>query len=387
MSRLPRCNLYGPRSGTASKVHILLVSNDLLGDALVRMPFYAALRKAFPSSKYHIAVSLNPPVANLLSRLPYFDEVISAEHLHVSHPILWLFNRHWIINNILRWSFLHKIDILINPIRRRSLGCDYLLSLSQPNISIAYTSDSMKDLFPATQAYQKKHCDKLYTFRIKDALETSQIESMQNILDFTAHKHIQLSPVPIEEISLLFPTLKSPPPHPYCVFVPGASSQFRQWPPKRFAKVANHLLLTKKNLTIILVGTKDEWPIGEEIKNDTDERVINWCGNTSLAELGTLLKDSSLVLTNETGTATYAAIVSAPTLCLVGGGDFNAFFPNDFYKNTRCLYHFDDCFHCKWKCRKNQEQSKVAPCILRITEDEVCDLADKMLESNVREGC
>ena len=369
MSKCPRRNFYS----SSPLKHILLISNDQLGDTLIRIPFYAALRKAFPPSAYHIAVAMHPTIAKLLSKLPYFDEVIPTEQLNGTHAIFWLFSKGRIICNILRWSFLHKIDILINPIRRRSLGLDYLLYLSQPSVSIAYTSDAMKDLFPATQSYQKKRFDNRYTFLIEDKNGASLIESMQNILCLATKKQVQLSPVSFDDISILFTAPKSALPHTYCVFVPGAGSQFRQWPPERFAKVAKQLLQLKNDIVIILVGTKAEWSLGEEIRNKADARILNWCGKTSLSELGSILRNSRLVLTNETGTATYSAIVGAPTLCLVGGGDFNAFFPTNFYKNTKSIYHFNNCFYCMWKCCKINTHSSVAPCILCITEKEVYD--------------
>ena len=63
LSLWPRRNEYD-FSPSKGKKHVLVVANDLLGDALVRMPFYVALRRAFPSETHHIAVMLTPPIAN-----------------------------------------------------------------------------------------------------------------------------------------------------------------------------------------------------------------------------------------------------------------------------------------------------------------------------------
>ncbi|MBQ7177066.1 MAG: glycosyltransferase family 9 protein, partial [Victivallales bacterium] len=199
----------------------------------------------------------------------------------------------------------------------------------------------------------------------------TQVGEMGKMLSLvTGGGDVDLAPVARSDIkSIIDCSIADKLEKPYVVFVPGAGANCRRWPVERFAQVAAVL---KRN--IVVVGTKDEAVLGEAIP-----RAVNLCGKTSLSQLGGILAGADLVVANETGTATYAAVIGARTLCLVGGGDFKAFFPNEFYKNTRSIYHHDSCFSCMWNCSKTDLSRRIAPCVDAISAEEVCEAALGML--------
>lgn len=373
LSLWPRRNEYdfSPNKG---KKHVLVVANDLLGDALVRMPFYVALRRAFPTETHHIAVMLTPPIAKFLSRLPFFDEIIVSRHLCCVHPIRWLFLKDGFVDTSLRWALSHKVDIYLNPFRFRSLGHDYILRLTRPSVSIAYETLYQSRIFPATAAYQKRKFDRCYTHLLPIIPNSTQVDEMRKMLSLAiGDGDVELCPVLLGDLrAVLDLRVGDALAKPYVVLVPGAGAYCRRWPVERFAEVADRL-----GGNIVVVGTKDEAALGDAIPG-----AVNLCGKTSLPELGGVLAGASLVIANETGTATYAAVVGVRTLCIVGGGDFNAFFPSAFYKNTRSVFHPDCCFSCGWTCSKADLGSSIAPCIDTIGVDEVCAVAKEMLRES-----
>ena len=370
LSLWPRMNKYNS-SPSRGKLHVLLIANDLLGDAISRIPFYAALRRVFPHETHHIAVVLTAPIAKFFYPLPYFDEIIVASNLSCCHPLRWIFSHDGFMDASLRWALTHKTDILLNPFRFRSLGHDYILALTNPSISIAYETLYQFRIFPATAAYQKRRIDRQYTHLLPIVPESTQVDEMQRMLSFSIGvSNVKLSPVACRDIKMILDSsVADKLEKPYVVFVPGAGANCRRWPVERFAQVATGL---KHN--IVVVGTKDE-----EVLGDAIPRAINLCGKTSLSQLGGILAGADLVIANETGTATYAAVIGARTLCLVGGGDFNAFFPNDFYKNTRSIYCYDSCFSCMWNCSKTDLSRCIAPCVDAISVEEVREAALEML--------
>ena len=375
LSLWPRRNEYD-FSPSKGKKHVLVVANDLLGDALVRMPFYVALRRAFPSETHHIAVMLTPPIANFFSRLPFFDEIIVSRHLCCAHFIRWIFSRRQFLDSSLRWALVHRIDIYLNPFRFRSLGHDHILKLTKPSVSIAYETLDQARIFPASAECQKRRFDSLYTHLLPIMPNASQVDEMYKMLSFAAPGActglVPVSPKEVEPI--LDFSVEATLARPYVVIVPGAGADYRRWPVERFAQVACRL-----GANVVVVGTAAEAKLGDKIPN-----AVNLCGKTSLSKLGGILAGASLVITNETGTATYAAVIGARTLCLVGGGDFKAFFPNDFYKNTRSIYHFTPCFSCRWSCSQTSLSNSVAPCIDSIGVDEVYAAAKEMLGESRR---
>ncbi len=54
-------------------MEILLLRLDRIGDFILGIPAYRALRKAYPDA--HISVMVPSPVAELAKICPYFDEV------------------------------------------------------------------------------------------------------------------------------------------------------------------------------------------------------------------------------------------------------------------------------------------------------------------------
>jgi len=339
----------------------------------MRLPFYAALRREFPSETCHIAIMLTSPIAKFLSPLPFFDEIIESPNMSCAHPIRWIFSRCRFVDSSLRWALVHKVDVCINPLRFRSLGHDYILKLTMPNMSVAYEAKNQVRLFPATAEYQKARFDKIYTHLMPIITNVSQIDEMRKILSMVrGGREAEVLPLSLNEFGAILDfSVEKNLVKPYVVVVPGAGAGFRRWPVERFAHVASRLLCN-----VVVVGTEEESALGNQIPC-----AINLCGKTSLAQLGGVLAGACLVIANETGTATYAAAIGVRTLCLLGGGDFKAYFPNDFYKNTFSIYHYTPCFSCMWTCSHPNHLGAIAPCVNAINEEEVYNAAKEMLRS------
>jgi len=98
---------------------------------------------------------------------------------------------------------------------------------------------------------------------------------------------------------------------------PGAaeSSRGRIWDPKKFAKVADALV--KEFLAkIILIGSKGERPLAEEVSRAMEYGVINAAGETNVKELAVLLERCALTISNDTGPMHLSAAMGTPTLGL-----------------------------------------------------------------------
>ena len=370
---LPRRNCY-ETTPAARKKRVLILANNRIGDSLVRLPFHDAMRRVFPPETHHIAIVLEPAMAALFSRLPYFDEIIPASSLHFRHALFWIFTkRDFCGTNLIRWAFWHKVDIFIETIKGRPIGSDYIVRLSRPSLSIAYSLFERASLFPATEHYQRRNCDKLYTHILPSRYGLSQLDDYQKILNCSTNNDILLTPVsprllrPMIDTSVSSAIMK-----PYIVLVPGAMDEGRRWPVARFAEIAQRL-----KGEIVVVGSASEKRLGDNIPS-----ALNLCGKTSLPQLGGILAAASLVITNETGTATFAAVLGAPTVIILGGSDFGSFFPAGHYSNTRSVFHLDSCFGCGATCSKRTKTSSEASyCIKSVSVEDVVNTATLLLHS------
>ena len=99
------------------------------------------------------------------------------------------------------------------------------------------------------------------------------------------------------------------------VFCPGAEyGPAKRWPAKYFAELAQRL----ENYQVWLIGSPNDQPIGEEIRQLSGGIAINLCGKTGLAQAIDLLSCASLVVSNDSGLMHIAAALDKPMLALYG---------------------------------------------------------------------
>jgi len=360
---------------------VFVYANDLLGDTVVKLPFLFSLREVFPQERYYIVVVLTPIMASLVGKLSLIDEIIEEPTLHWRHPLFWLVGRNGIAKS-LRWAFFNNAETMIVCHRSRSLGCDFALRLCTPSTSVAYATDLETPMLPMTAILQANSYDARYTHLLHAEKGRHQMEEMDILLRLAVGQPVQSRCVAekdvVDMLDFSLATLTGPK---YIALIPGARVNYRRWPVERFIEVASRL-----GENVVVVGSDNETCLADEISRRTNCRVINLCGKTTLAQLGAVLSRASLVVSNETGTANYAAVIGARTVCILGGGDFGAFFPNKHCPNVVSVFHRESCFNCGWRCSKG-DLSKLgsAPCVMSVSVDDVMLAIDRICVTKAKE--
>jgi ADP-heptose:LPS heptosyltransferase len=108
-------------------------------------------------------------------------------------------------------------------------------------------------------------------------------------------------------------------PRQYAVLHPGASSPSRRWPLSSFAEVAREL--SSHGLRVVVTGTVGERDLGRRLAAHLPFQPLDLTGSTSLAELALLLRDSAVLVGNDTGTAHLAEAVGASKVTIFQPGD------------------------------------------------------------------
>src|SRR6476646_7277018 len=99
---------------------------------------------------------------------------------------------------------------------------------------------------------------------------------------------------------------------------PGAEyGPAKRWLPERFAEAAAKIA-AQSSVQWILLGTKNDAAIGEQIAAAIGDRCVNRIGQTTLDQLIDELRRCSLLLTNDTGTMHLAALLGLPVLAVFG---------------------------------------------------------------------
>ena len=105
---------------------------------------------------------------------------------------------------------------------------------------------------------------------------------------------------------------------------PGAEyGPSKRWPTEYFAVLAQQLIKQNSNNQIILLGSKSDHSLAQEITSQGQQasNVHNWCGNTSLDEAIALIGMSKAVVSNDSGLMHIAAALQIPQVAIFGSSD------------------------------------------------------------------
>jgi ADP-heptose:LPS heptosyltransferase len=100
----------------------------------------------------------------------------------------------------------------------------------------------------------------------------------------------------------------------YVVIHPGAKDPKRRWPIHNYAELAEHVW--RRGWQVVVTGVQAEWVLVEELQSHLSFKVINLVGKTTLGELGALLKQSRLLISNDTGVMHLAAALKVPSVVI-----------------------------------------------------------------------
>ncbi|MBL9148024.1 MAG: lipopolysaccharide heptosyltransferase II [Phycisphaerae bacterium] len=107
----------------------------------------------------------------------------------------------------------------------------------------------------------------------------------------------------------------------YALFVPGGNRLDKRWPAERFARVAEHLA-ARHGLLVAATGSPGERPVIEAIAKASGVPIVDCSAFPGgLSGLKCLVRDASLVVTNDTGPRHFAAAFRVPTVALFGPTD------------------------------------------------------------------
>ena len=105
---------------------------------------------------------------------------------------------------------------------------------------------------------------------------------------------------------------------------PGAEyGPSKRWPTEYFAVLAQQLIKQNSNNQIILLGSKSDHSLAQEITSQGQQasNIHNWCGNTSLDEAIALIGMSKAVVSNDSGLMHIAAALQIPQVAIFGSSD------------------------------------------------------------------
>ena len=353
---------YLPKKSIGNE-SVLLVRLDLIGDFVIWLDAAKEFKKLYPNKK--IVLCANAIWAQLAQKLPYWDEVIEVD---VSRLRAQDGYRLRVLTKIHARGF----EIAIQPTYSREYVADLLVRASQANERIAHLGDTNNITLS-----KKIISDKWYTCLIPLASnDQSELSANAHLLRELGQPDFKSSLPIIEKLSELPSDLSLR--QSYCVIIPGASWEPKMWPVENFITTAQ-TICAGRDLRVLVCGTAQEQNICQRIVVGLGDRASNCAGKTTLLQFIEIIRNSVLVIANDSGAVHIAVATNTPAVCIVGGGHFGRFLPYvpetvQLARNLPTVVNKQlNCYGCLWRCLYPITPGSAVPCVSLV---EVRDVAD-----------
>jgi ADP-heptose:LPS heptosyltransferase len=160
---------------------------------------------------------------------------------------------------------------------------------------------------------------------------------------------------------------------------PGARPPARRWPAEHFAVVGD-ALARRFGATIVITGGPSEGSLAEAVAVKMTSHVVNLAERTSVGGLAALIRKLDLFISNDTGPSQVAVALDRPSISIFGPADRVRWGPLDQTRH-RIAYREVECSPCPhWECPIDHR------CLRWLEPVRVLTIAEELLASGRREG-
>ncbi len=123
----------------------------------------------------------------------------------------------------------------------------------------------------------------------------------------------------------------------YICLHPGARDPKRRWSIKNFAYIAD--AFARMKLQVVISGSDSELSIAHQVEVISRYKPLNLAGKTTLGSLALLLKNSRLLISNDTGVSHIADALNVPSIIIFLASDPNRWGPKDKKLHRRVCFN------------------------------------------------
>ncbi len=337
------------------KKKLLVIKLGAMGDLVLIVPSLRMIRSRFPDTS--ITLLVDKKLAPLLGNCPYLDDVILVDRKKLSN-LFYLFKT---ARRIRQEGFDLSVDLHNNK-------WTHLL---------AYLGGVVQRFGFARGRWGGLLNRPDKTFEVGDSPVRHQFRILSKLGIQEFDDTLELWPTPEglakarQTMAILNPQEKTR----LIGFVMGSSPNWpsKRWPAAHFQELGKRLL-EKYDARIVLIGSRDEAPLGEAFHHFGEGKVLDIIGKTGLEDLPAVFKQLHLVVTGDTAPLHVAAAMNVPTLALFGPTDARRHLPPG--KKVVVLSHHLACQPCyEGVCKEKDPRA----CLTHISVDEVFENCQRLL--------
>jgi heptosyltransferase-2 len=355
---------------TSAVRKILIRGVNWVGDAVLSIPAMRAVRRLFPEA--HITLLATPWVSPVYSEVEYLDEILEYEKNGIHKG----------------WAGLGR---LAADLKQRRFDMAILLQNAFEAALLTWRAR-----IPLRIGYARDGRSLLLTHPCKIDSGVRQVHQVYYYLGILSGLGL-IAPKPWEQSELPTSTsigirkadrnaaismLRANGIQEGDVVVsinPGAFyGEAKRWLPDRYAAVAD-ALANRHGARIIILGAPNDMETVRTVAANMSSHPVILAGQTTLGQLMGLLKESDLLITNDSGPMHLAAALDVPQLAIFGSTSEVATGP--LSNNATVIKHTVDCNPCFLrKCPTDFH------CMKEIAVAQVLEAADRILEKNRNRG-
>lgn len=271
-----------------------------LGDMLLAVPAFRALRQRFPRAEITLiglpwARSFATRFSSYIDRFlefPGFPGISEVEFMPARAEEFIQEQRDYGYDLALQ---MHGSGLTSNAFIRR-LGA---------NQSAGFHPDGRQDLrLDVTATYPEED---------PEVWRSLRLAGLVGCRDLDPRLEFPLQASDLAEADAVLEPVSSP----IVVIHPGARGVDRRWPPIRYAQLADHLARGFQ-AAIVLTGTEEEVSITADVASLVHEPVLDAAGRTSLGGLAGIISTANLFVGNDSGPAHLAEALATESIVLFG---------------------------------------------------------------------
>jgi ADP-heptose:LPS heptosyltransferase len=280
-------------------LRICVVKLDHIGDLVLATPVFRALKEKFPSCNLTAVVA--PEASSILQGNPFVNNIVEY-----SAPWFW---REQPSGNDLRARLsanTHSLSELL------SFEYDFIVNLRADLANLIFASSlKHRDLLGFTN-------HTIYPFLVSDPVQLPG-----NLHAWAQHRFLLAQGFGISSFCEpeIFPSEKDFAKAGALIadnqitiaIAPGAGIALKKWPAENFHSLIK--LLAARKMRIIIVGSRDDYELGEKIRQTTPAH--NVCGRLNLLELSALLSKCDALVSNDSAPAHIGAASGTTVVCII----------------------------------------------------------------------
>ena len=338
---------------------VVVRGTNWVGDSVMTVPALRALRRLLPDAK--ITLAIRPSAKGIFSEADFIDEVLVYDRR----------NAFSVVSQIREWR-RRQFDLAV--LFQNAFEAALIPFIAGVPTRLGYATESRQAMLthplPVPDWRSSKH-EVFYYLYLITALE-QLLSGTSTVCEADPDISLAISESRKHDAAELLRSYGIDEARSVVALVPGSiNSRAKRWPAESYAALADRLLEQQRQ--VLLIGSRDEIDVTNEVTRRMRHQPVVLTGKTSLDQVTAVLALVDLVVTNDTGPAHIAAALGCPTIVIFG--PTNPLTTRPFSFKTEIMRHPPDCAPCMLRdCPIDHR------CMTAITVDEVFEHSHALLK-------